>query len=149
MVSPSMVSNKCRYALRAVLELALRNTTEPVRTPDIAAAQGIPQRFLEIILSELKHAGLLRSKRGNNGGYVLARPAHRVTVGQVIECVQGRDSRPPSIGAISDSTGDDAFSEMWEKVSEAVSSVYNSITFTDLVEQELAKRNRCVSNYAI
>lgn len=146
---PSTVSNKCIYALRAIFELALRGSDEPVSTHEIAAAQRIPQRFLEIILSELRHAGLLRSKRGNDGGYILARPARRITVADVIECVQGGNSRDPSAGAVSDATAEDAFADMWQQVTIAVSNVYNNTTFADLLEKELARRSRYVANYAI
>ena len=73
MVGPSKISKRCRYGLRAIFELALRGTSEPVKIQDIASAQGIPQRFLEIILSELKQGGFVESRRGSNGAYMLAR----------------------------------------------------------------------------
>ena len=148
-VPPIMVSNKCIYALRAVFELSLRNAATPVRTQDIAAAQGIPQRFLEIILAALRHSGLVRSKRGNDGGYALARPAAQITVGEVIDCVQGRQGKLGMANARRGSVGDYAFSEMWRKVNGAISSVYDSTTFGHLVEREMARRSSYVPDYAI
>ena len=146
---PIMLSNKCIYALRAVFELALRNAATPVRTQDIAAAQGIPQRFLEIILAELGHAGIIYSRRGNNGGYALSRPADEITVAEVIDCVQGQRRMLGFVGAASVTAGDHAFSEMWKKVSNAISSVCDNTTFADVVEQEAARRKAYVPNYAI
>lgn len=148
-VPPVMISHKCIYALRAVFELSLRNAVTPVRTQDIASAQGIPRRFLEIILAELSHAGMVYSRRGNNGGYTLSRPADQITVAEVIDCVQGHQARFGFIGAVSVAVGDYVFSEMWKKVSNAISSVYDNTTFADVVEKETARRKTYVPNYAI
>ncbi len=146
MVTPNGISQKCRYALRALFELALRNTSEPVKIQDIAAAQVIPPRFLEIILSELKHAGFVESRRGNEGGYILARPAEMITVGEVISFLHGgkrKTSRSPDL------MGDYAFTKIWDEVNTAVLDIYNGTTFADLVSEELAKRNGYVPDYAI
>jgi Rrf2 family protein len=144
-----MLSNKCIYALRAVFELSLRNAATPVRTQDIAAAQGIPQRFLEIILAELSHARIVYSRRGNNGGYALSRPPDQITVAEVIDCVQGHQRRFGFVGATSVTVGDHAFSEMWKKVTNAISGIYDNTTFADVVDQEAAKRKAYMPNYAI
>ena len=74
------ISKKCQYALRAVFELASRNNNEPVKTHDIARSQRISPRFTEVILNELKHGGFVESKRGNVGGYLLARSPDDLTV---------------------------------------------------------------------
>jgi len=148
-MTPSMLSNKCIYALKAVFELAFRDTSEPVKTREIAAAQRIPQRFLEIILSELRHAGLLRSKRGNDGGYVLAESARHVTIGEVVECIQGRDSWAAGRRAAADPGDDGVFAEVWEEVNHAIVNVYHSTTFADLVERERARDRESVCNYVI
>ena len=75
------ISKKCQYALRAVFELAVRNTGQPVKIQQIAGAQNIPPRFLEVILNQLRHAGFVESRRGNEGGYMLAPGAEELTVG--------------------------------------------------------------------
>ena len=67
------ISKKCQYALRAVFELAWRNTGEPVKTHSIARAQGMSSRFTEVILNDLKHAGFVKSIRGKEGGYRYSR----------------------------------------------------------------------------
>jgi Rrf2 family protein len=144
------VPRKCKYALRAIFELALRNTPDPVKIQDIAFAQAIPQRFLEIILAELKHAGFVESRRGNEGGYILARPADRLTVGEVITFLEGRPThRPEAVQQPPKRLGDYVFASMWKQVSTAICRVYNQTTFADLVEQELANRSPSVADYVI
>jgi len=146
MVVPNGISQKCRYALRAIFELALRNSSEPVKIQDIASAQAIPPRFLEVILAELKHAGFVESRRGNEGGYILAQPAEELTVGEVISFLHGGNRIfYRSTGLM----GDYAFSQMWEQVRTVVLDIFNSRTFADLVAEELDKKNRYVPNYAI
>ena len=71
------VSAKADYAIRAAAELAATDPAVPLKAERIADAQGIPIKFLETILLELKHAGVVRSQRGPDGGYALARPADR------------------------------------------------------------------------
>lgn len=147
------LSKKCQYALRAVFELALRAPGQPVKIYEIAGAQNIPPRFLEAILNQLRHAGLVDSRRGNEGGYMLARPAEEIAVGQVIQCIQG----PISIaideerGANGSATfyGDYAFKQLWKGVNSAISRVYDNTTFAQLVEWEKDNRTVTVPNYSI
>jgi len=82
-------SAKGEYGIMAVLDLALANGEAPVQAKAIADRQGIPLRFLEHILSALRHAGLVESSRGAHGGYRLARPADKIRVGDVIQAVDG------------------------------------------------------------
>ena len=83
------VSAKADYALRAAAELAVAEGTGPVKGEQLARTQGIPPKFLENILLELRHAGLVQSQRGAEGGYWLARPADEITLAQVIRAVEG------------------------------------------------------------
>jgi Rrf2 family protein len=82
------ISAKADYAVRAALELAASDG-EPMKGEHIADAQGIPLKFLENILQELRHAGVVRSQRGPEGGYRLARPASEISLGEVIRAVDG------------------------------------------------------------
>jgi Rrf2 family protein len=82
-------SAKGEYGIMAVLDLALANGEAPVQAKTIADRQGIPLRFLEHILSALRHAGLVESSRGAHGGYRLARLADKIRVGDVIQAVDG------------------------------------------------------------
>jgi Rrf2 family protein len=83
------VSAKTDYAIRAALELAAATDAKPVKGERIATAQAIPLRFLENILMQLRHAGLVDSRRGADGGYRLARPAAEVTLADVIRAIDG------------------------------------------------------------
>jgi Rrf2 family protein len=84
------ITAKADYAVRAAAELAAGEAgARPLKAEAIATAQGIPQNFLENILSDLRHAGLVRSQRGADGGYRLAKPAAEVSVADVIRAVEG------------------------------------------------------------
>jgi Rrf2 family protein len=84
-----MLSQKAKYALRALLELAEAGTGEALLISDIAEKQRLPKKFLEQILLELKRRGLVQSKRGKNGGYALLKPAAAISFGEVIRIVDG------------------------------------------------------------
>jgi len=150
MLISEKLSQKSRYALRALLVLAMRGTVEPVKIQDIASSQEIPPRFLEVILAELKHGGFVESRRGSDGGYILARPAHKLTVGEILAFLRNGASNRKKPGQYNiDLFGEYALSEMLKKVTNAVSIVYDQTTFADLIERELAIRSAQVSNYII
>ena len=89
------ISVKGEYALHAVFDLALQRPGEPVKIADIARRQQIPQKFLELILAGLKQGGFVESRRGAEGGYLLAKPADSITVGDVIRFMEGsRNGKP-------------------------------------------------------
>lgn len=83
------ISARADYAVRAALELAVRQDDGPVKAESIATVQDIPHKFLEGILGDLRRAGLVDSRRGGNGGYRLAREASEITVADVIRAVDG------------------------------------------------------------
>src|SRR5215210_494285 len=83
------ISAKADYAVRAALELAASPNGEPIKGEQLAEAQNIPLQFLEHILLELKHARLVRAKRGYKGGYWLDRPAEEISIADVIRAVEG------------------------------------------------------------
>ncbi|MET1026716.1 MAG: Rrf2 family transcriptional regulator [Dongiaceae bacterium] len=84
-----MLSQKAKYAMRALLYLAQAEPEAPVLIGDIAEKQQVPRKFLELILLELKRHGMVRSYRGKNGGYTLARPAGEIFFGHVIRTIDG------------------------------------------------------------
>jgi Rrf2 family protein len=148
-----LVSQKCQYALRAIFELSKHEGEGPVRIADVARAQAIPPRFLEVILGQLKQGGFVRSHRGSRGGYELARPAEELTVGEVMRFVEG--PLAPVACALGGSNTDCPLREdcvflpMWEKVKLAIANVYDNTTFADLVEQEAQGSRDYVPCYAI
>lgn len=84
-----MLSQKCKYALRALLALARENPEDLLLVADIAERENLPKKFLEAILLELNRNGLVRSRRGRGGGYALAKPADLITFGQVVRIMDG------------------------------------------------------------
>ena len=84
-----MLSQKTKYALKALVSLAGDRDGRTVVACALATRERIPRQFLELILLELKHHGLLRSRRGRGGGYSLNRPAHDISIGQVIRLLDG------------------------------------------------------------
>lgn len=83
------IASRTDYALRAALELAASSGDRPVKAEDIATAQGIPVRFLEKILNDLRRAGIVESRRGAEGGHMLASPPDQILVGDVIRAIEG------------------------------------------------------------
>jgi Rrf2 family protein len=138
------LSQKCQYAMRALFELAKHEREGPVRIGQIAEAQAIPVRFLEAILNELKHAGYVESRRGVQGGYMLAVPAGTLTVGEVIRFIDGPQTPVRCLGeggkADCALLGSCAFTDLWERAARAVAEVYDHTTLRDLVDQERASR---------
>jgi Rrf2 family protein len=146
------LSRKCQYALKAVFELAWRNNGKPIKTGRIAEAQRMSTRFTETILNELKHGGYVESRRGNAGGYLLARDAADLTVREIIEYIQGPISLVPEAtegGPNEAFLGNEAFNELWGQVNDAVCEVCDGKTFADLVESERAARDSTAVNYCI
>jgi Rrf2 family protein len=128
------VSAKADYALRAAIELAAGEGSGPVKGERIAQAQEIPVKFLENILGDLRQAGIVRSQRGAEGGYWLARPAAEITLAQVIRAADGplanvRGVRPESI----EYTGSAApLRDVWIAVRASLRSVLEEVTLADV-----------------
>lgn len=139
------ISVKGEYALQAVFDLAVQNSGEPIKIADIARRQKIPQKFLELILSGLKQGGFVESRRGAEGGYLLARPPDAITVGEVLRFMEGVKTRTG--GQRNEGSG--PFTDMWRKVDAAVSSVIDRTTFAELVRNWNEKQTKYVPNWDI
>jgi Rrf2 family protein len=146
-----MISNKCYYALKAMLELAVREGSGPVTIGDIAAEQHIPVRFLEAILRQLKQAGFADSLRGKEGGYYLSAPARSITVGHIIRLFEG-----PLVAVNTVSTsprkragGPDVFKRVWDEAERSLASVFDRIDFGKLADEQRTRESSHVANYSI
>src|SRR5277367_6147254 len=106
------ISVKGEYALQALLDLASQPPGTPVKIGAIAKRQKIPQKFLELILAGLKQGGFVESRRGAEGGYLLARAAESITVGEVLRYVEGANNAKSSARH---KAGSDPFADMWQK----------------------------------
>jgi Rrf2 family protein len=130
------VSAKVDYALRAMIELGAA-PPGPVTREQLAAAQSIPSKFLESILLELRHASLVASQRGAEGGYWLARPAAEITVADVIRAVDGpiatiRGARPEEVTYAGRAA---PLRELWIELRTAMRGVLEQTTIADLVSR--------------
>jgi Rrf2 family protein len=132
------VSAKADYAVRAAAELAAAEEG-PVKGERLAEAQDIPLQFLEHILLELKHHGIVRARRGAKGGYWLARPADEVTIADLVRAVEGPiadvQSTPPE--AIEYRGNSEHLREVWVAVRASLRSVLEEVTLADLVSGNL------------
>ena len=132
------VSAKADYAVRAAVELAAAESP-PVKGESIAQAQEIPLKFLENILGELRHAGIVRSQRGTEGGYWLARPAEEITLADVIRAVEGplasvRGSSPDTLKY--EGTAQ-PLNKLWVAVRANLRAVLESVTLADVARDDL------------
>ena len=133
------VSAKADYALRAAVELAAHDQGRPLKGELIASAQGIPLRFLENILGELRTAGVLDSRRGAEGGYLLARAPTEITLGDVIRAVDGplanvTGTRPESLEYEGVSA---PLRDVWVAVRTSLRSVLDEVTLADVAAGSL------------
>ena len=135
------ISVKGEYALKAIFDLAVQRSPEPVKIAEIARRQKIPQKFLELILASLKQAGLVESRRGAEGGYLLARRPEAITVAEVLRYVEGKKNAKPAAS--------DPFADMWDAVDTAVSGVLDHTSFADLTRRWREKQSRYVPNWEI
>jgi Rrf2 family protein len=140
------VSAKTDYAIRAALELAAAADDKPVKGERIATAQSIPLRFLENILMQLRHAGLVESRRGAEGGYRLAKPAAEVTLADVIRAIDGplagvSGARPETLGF---SGHAEPMKDVWIAVRAALRGVLERVTLADVVAGELPEHVRAL-----
>lgn len=137
------LSVKAEYALLAILDLSMQPQGEPIRIAEIAKRQKIPQKFLELILSSLKQGGFVESRRGAEGGYLLARLPESIMVGEVMRYIDGaKDSA-------SRRRIENAFSDLWQRVDEAVSAVVDKTSFAELGRSWQERQAKYVPNWDI
>ena len=138
------LSTKGEYASRAVLELALRYDEGPLHIREISAAQGIPERFLEQILLQLKRTGCLRSKKGPRGGYFLARPPSRISVAEVIRVMDGPLAPIKCVSVTAHEVcpyeRTCGLKGLWKETRDAVATILERTTFADLADRTRAAR---------
>jgi len=136
------MSAKGEYAVRALLDLALHGGESLQPIQEIAGRQGIPQRYLEQVLLQLKREGLLESRRGSSGGYRLSRPTDQVTVGAVLRAVEGSGAEPARrAGRQARGDHEADLSELWREITLAVSAVVDRVTLEDLRRRAEERRS--------
>jgi Rrf2 family protein len=138
-----MISQKAKYALRALAALARATDRTPMLIADIAEQQKIPKKFLEQILLDMKHRGLVMSKRGKDGGYLLLKPASEITFGEVLRMIDGPIAPLPCLSQIAYRRCDDCLSEMeceirhvFARVADVTREVLFSATIADTIHEK-------------
>lgn len=135
------LSCKSEYALLALLELAAQYSGgEPQQIRQIAAEQKIPDRYLEQLLAALRRAGIVRSQRGARGGYLLAREPWKITLLEVMSCIEGTDSQPTEPGREAKSVEGVIVREIWQEASRAADAVLQKYTLQDLADKRSSRQ---------
>ena len=154
------LSAKSEYGMMAALDLALAKSHVPVQAKTIAERQGIPIKFLEHILRELRNAGLVQSSRGAHGGYRLAKPAEDIKLDDIIQAVEGPIAAIPR-GSLRDEKRNGGNGNghrrshqtivqgVWDEVNHSILETLNRTTLADLCQRAQALDERGVLMYHI
>lgn len=134
------VSTKGRYALRIMVDLAEHNSGEYIRLKDISRRQKITLKYMEQIMPMLTRAGYVKSCRGNNGGYILAKRPEEYTAGDILRVTEGSFAPVPCIGAGTsqcERQEECSTSAFWEGLNRAISDYVDSVTLSDLIKTDV------------
>ena len=128
------MSAKAEYGVRAMIQLAAAEPGVVVKTDDLAHAQGIPAQFLVDILSDLRADRLVRSHRGREGGYELARPAEQISIADVLRCIDGplASVRDIGLGDLPYSGPTTALTDVWRALRASMRAVLETTTLADV-----------------
>ena len=134
------LTTKGRYAVTAMLDLALHYEREPINLADISGRQAISLSYLEQLFSRLRKQGLVESARGPGGGYMLARPSTQITIADVVHAVD-ESVDATKCGGQKNCHGEDPWltHDLWEDLSRQISSFLSGITLADLVNRGSVK----------
>jgi Rrf2 family protein len=142
------LSCKTEYALLALLELTTHHSSGvPLQIRQIAADQNIPDRYLEQLLATLRRAGIVRSQRGAKGGYLLARDPWKITLWDVISCIEGLDAQKPTANEQPKTPESLVIHDIWQTSQQAAEAVLHQHTLQDLVEKRDARRQLDIMYY--
>lgn len=124
---------KALYALEAVVDIAFNARPDPVQAKEITRRQGIPPRYLEQVMQQLVHAGVLKGVRGPRGGYVLARERRRISVGDIVQAIQALDrDSAEDVGESRSDLGQRIVRPLWAEIEADLLTRLEAITLEDL-----------------
>ena len=132
------LSRKTMLALEAVLDVAYNARPDPVQSKDITRRQGIPQRYLEQVMQQLVHKGILKGVRGPRGGYTLARERRKITVGDVVRVVDQLDAETESDPVSQAELGEKVIGPLWAETRDIVLTKLDAVTLDDLCQKARA-----------
>ena len=144
-----MISKKAKYGLQAMIHIANHHSEGNILIADIAQAEGISKKFLEMILLELKNHGLLKSKKGKGGGYALAKPLHQIFVGEILRILDGPLAPVPCVSQTAYQRCKDCLDEntcairfVMKDVRDAMANIVDRCTLEDLIQKSQDLRNQ-------
>jgi len=141
------LSCKSEYALLALLELSPHYASgEPLQIRQISSQQNIPDRYLEQLLATLRRAGLVKSQRGARGGYLLARDPWKISLYDVVSCIEGFDTQADATKA-PDTSEAVVIQDVWGEVRQAAEAILQKYTLQDLVDKRNAKQQVDIMYY--
>jgi Rrf2 family protein len=130
------LSKKMLFALEAVVDIAYNSRTEPVQSKEITRRQGIPQRYLEQVLQQMVHAGILKGVRGPRGGYRLAKERRRLTVGEIVRVVSALEGNGDAKDAqVTSQMGTKVIKPLWDELLDDIMQRLDGMTIEDLCER--------------
>lgn len=140
------LSTKGRYGLRAMIDLAIHSKTEAVSIASIAARQKISESYLEQLIPKLRKAGMISSVRGAGGGYMLAKPAEEISVGDILRALEGNldpvdCAGLPGAGGCEES-GSCVTKYVWQRINESINRTVDGIYLKELLEESECEENR-------
>ncbi len=138
------ISSRGRYAVRIMVDLAVNNTGEYAKVNQIARRQDISEKYLEQIISVLNKAGFVKSTRGAQGGYKLAKDPSAYTVGMILRLTEGSLCPVACLeGDVNECDRCDTCEtlDVWKQLGEAINKVVDGVTIADLAEKQLARQN--------
>jgi Rrf2 family protein len=142
------LSCKSEYAILALLELATHyQSGEPLQIRQIAAQQNIPDRYLEQLLATLRRGGLVKSQRGSKGGYILAREPWKITLFEVLGCLEGLDVRTCEEEIKSRTPESGIIEEIWLEARQAAHAVLQNYSLADLCEKRDSRKQLDIMYY--
>ena len=141
------LSCKSEYALLALIELSAHHSQgEPLRICQIAAEQNIPDRYLEQLLATLRRGGFVKSQRGAKGGYFLSREPWKVTLLDVVNCIEGFEAKAAE-EKLPQTTEGKIVAEVWQETRTAAESILSKYTLQDLVDKRNARQQMDLMYY--
>jgi len=123
------LSARCRYGLRAVFDIAYHNRGRPTQVREMSRRQGASPRMLEQVLGKLRASGVVGSRRGRRGGYYLARPAHEISLGDIVRACDG--ALGLTVGQLKRGPAAPA-DRVWEDAERKVAAAFDSVTLADI-----------------
>ena len=142
------LSCKSEYAILALLEMATHyENGEPMQIRQIALQQKIPDRYLEQLLATLRRGGIVKSQRGSKGGYLLAREPRKISIFEILECLEGLDVQTGEQNTNLTSLDNSVVSEIWQEARQAANSVLQNYSLQDLCEKRDSRKQLDIMYY--